>query len=110
MKLPDTLQADRVAMPSIAYTMYKRTLADVKFQIARQDDLEADQTPMIEMAGNTDLIKGIYEGGFKTWECSIDLVEFMHTKMDDDLLKNKKVLEVKIGVYSYIGNPCWLKV
>ncbi|KAI9284216.1 hypothetical protein BC943DRAFT_343669 [Umbelopsis sp. AD052] len=97
MKLPDTLQADRVAMSSIDYTMYRRTLADVKFQIARQDDLEADQTPMIEMAGNTDLIKGIYEGGFKTWECSIDLVEFMHTKMDDSSLENKKVLELGCG-------------
>jgi protein-histidine N-methyltransferase len=97
MKLPDTLQADCVAIPSISYTMYKRTLADVKFQVARQDTLETDQTPMIEMAGNTDLIKGIYEGGFKTWECSIDLVEFMHTKLDDISLSNKKVLEVIIA-------------
>lgn len=94
MKLPDTLQADRVRMPLIDFTMYKRTLSDVKFQIARQDTLDVDQTPMIEMAGNTDLIKGIYEGGFKTWECSIDLVEFMHTKMADSDVCNKKILEV----------------
>jgi protein-histidine N-methyltransferase len=95
MKLPDTLQADRVIMPSISYNMYKRTIADVKFQIARQDTLDTEQTPMIEMAGNTDLIKGIYEGGFKTWECSIDLVEFMHSKLDDSMLSNKKILEVR---------------
>ncbi|GAB5589891.1 hypothetical protein Unana1_04791 [Umbelopsis nana] len=97
MKLPDTLQADRVRMPLIDFTMYKRTLSDVKFQIARQDTLDVDQTPMIEMAGNTDLIKGIYEGGFKTWECSIDLVEFMHTKMADSDVCNKKILELGCG-------------
>jgi protein-histidine N-methyltransferase len=79
--------------------MYKRTLADVKFQMAKQDTLDTEQASMIEMAENTDLIKGIYEGGFKTWECSIDLVEFMHSRLDDSSLDNRKVLEV---IHSWI--------
>ncbi|KAG2171988.1 hypothetical protein INT43_001465, partial [Umbelopsis isabellina] len=96
MALPETLQADRIEMPNIAYGMYRRTLADVKFQMAKQDTLDVDQAPMIEMAENTDLIKGIYEGGFKTWECSLDLVEFMHS-MDDEAFANKKILELGCG-------------
>jgi protein-histidine N-methyltransferase len=96
MTLPETLQADRIEMPNIAYGMYRRTLADVKFQMAKQDTLDANQTPMIDMAEDTDLIKGIYEGGFKTWECSLDLVEFMHS-MDDAAFANKKILELGCG-------------
>lgn len=96
MTLPETLQADRIEMPNIAYGMYRRTLADVKFQMAKQDTLDVDHAPMIEMAENTDLIKGIYEGGFKTWECSLDLVEFMHA-MEDVAFSNKKILELGCG-------------
>ena len=26
----------------------------------------------------SDLVPGVYEGGLKTWECSLDLVEHLH--------------------------------
>ena len=26
----------------------------------------------------SDLVPGVYEGGLKTWECSLDLVEYLH--------------------------------
>jgi hypothetical protein len=65
--------------------------------------------------GQTDLIGGVYEGtwklhstlvfkkppiknnhtsgGFKTWECSIDLANYL-AGMDPELIKEKNVLEV----------------
>ena len=31
-----------------------------------------------EIPENTDLIKGIYEGGIKIWECSLDFLVFIY--------------------------------
>ena len=49
----------------------------------------------------TDLVKGVYEGGLKTWECSIDLVDHLDSigyssvdKLDVELIRGKSVLEV----------------
>ena len=32
---------------------------------------------VLEAARKTDLLKGVYEGGFKVWECSLDLLMFL---------------------------------
>lgn len=93
-------------------TIYKRNLEDVKFQIAQEDDdLDTvqngdDSKPkdtatstglggaeMLALAGTSDLVKGVYEGGLKTWECALDLVAYLaEQKVNYD---GKKVLEVR---------------
>ncbi|KZT68401.1 hypothetical protein DAEQUDRAFT_812190 [Daedalea quercina L-15889] len=48
----------------------------------------------------SDLVPGVYEGGLKTWECSIDLAECLHTRLGDDpgsRLKGKSILELGCG-------------
>lgn len=72
----------------------RRDLFDARFQLANQDDDSDDegsaygnsiprqQTPptafrmQSHLQNNlpSDLVKGIYEGGLKTWEASLDLV------------------------------------
>jgi protein-histidine N-methyltransferase len=44
----------------------------------------------------TDLIPGLYEGGLKTWEGGVDLVEVLSEGLagGSDWLKGKSVLEV----------------
>ena len=37
-----------------------------------------------------DIIPGLYEGGFKLWECTIDLLRFMETQ--PQLFAGKRVL------------------
>lgn len=90
------LQIQNVEKP-----IYKRTLADVRFQIAQQDTLLENETErevlsMLSLSGNSDLIKGVYEGGFKTWECSIDMVEYL-SSLPEEQISNKKVLEIGCG-------------
>ncbi|CAO3678927.1 unnamed protein product [Rhizopus microsporus] len=51
---------------------------------------------MLSLSGNSDLIKGVYEGGFKTWECSIDMVEYL-SSLPEEQISNKKVLEIGCG-------------
>lgn len=57
----------------------------------------------------TDLIPGVYEGGFKTWECSLDLVATLeeYSKADQDWIKGKSIVEVSAKFYASL--PCWKK-
>ncbi|KAF9355122.1 hypothetical protein BGX26_006971 [Mortierella sp. AD094] len=95
-------------------TIYKRNLEDVKFQIAQDDDdfdtednnniteQEAAKTTsgpggaeMLALAGKSDLVKGVYEGGLKTWECALDLVAYLAEQKEN--YDGKKVLELGCG-------------
>lgn len=67
--------------------------------IEEHDD--KDVIPMLNLSGNTDLIKGVYEGGFKTWECSIDMVQYL-SGLPEDQITNKKILEVHICIFVYL--------
>ena len=62
----------------------RRELWDCRMQLMKSDDSSAN-ADLIRMLGNTDLIKGAYEGGLKTWECSIDLARYVHTQSSLDL-------------------------
>ncbi|RCI00075.1 hypothetical protein CU097_014580 [Rhizopus azygosporus] len=99
--LPPVIQADLLQIQNVEKPIYKRTLADVRFQIAQQDTLLENETErevlsMLSLSGNSDLIKGVYEGGFKTWECSIDMVEYL-SSLPEEQISNKKVLEIGCG-------------
>lgn len=51
----------------------RRDLFDVRFQILNEDGTIADE--------QSDLIPGVYEGGLKTWECSLDLISEIHSRL-----------------------------
>ncbi|KAJ1955432.1 hypothetical protein GGI12_005558, partial [Dipsacomyces acuminosporus] len=88
--------------------LWKRQIDDVQFQLAQQDTMEENETEgsnAIQQAmaqGNSasDVIKGVYEGGLKTWECSIDLLNYLvaHGGADSSLsLAGANVLEIGCG-------------
>lgn len=100
--LPSVIQADVLRIPNVDRPLYKRTLADVKFQMAKQDTLtgdseEAHVANMLDLNSNSDLIRGVYEGGFKTWECSIDLVQYL-AKLEEKDRCNKYILEASLCI------------
>ncbi|KAF9425367.1 Histidine protein methyltransferase 1 [Podila epigama] len=90
-------------------TLYKRNLEDVKFQMAQEDEnFEVDDSTepkgesttqdakagpggveMLALAGKSDLVKGVYEGGLKTWECALDLVAYLAEQKES--YDNKKL-------------------
>jgi len=57
-------------------------------------DYSGDLTPAL--SSSTDLVSGVYEGGLKIWECSEDLVHFLHDTKGDQLA-GMKVLELGCG-------------
>ncbi|KAJ3280410.1 Histidine protein methyltransferase 1 [Rhizoclosmatium sp. JEL0117] len=75
--------------------LYRRCLADVKLDVA-QDQSESEWVDKV-MLDNTDLIDGVYEGGFKTWECSLDLAEYLSAEFTEDWFVGKRTLELGCG-------------
>ena len=64
--------------------------------MAEDDESSADQLTGLD---DNDIKTNVYEGGFKSWECSIDLVRFLldrgPRKDLDDLARVDHVIEVK---------------
>ena len=86
-------------------TIARRDLFDARFQLISEgagDGREplADEN---EMNGRTqalefldapsDVVPGVYEGGLKTWECSLDLVDYLDG-ISNGIVRGKRVLEV----------------
>ena len=73
----------------------RRDLFDARFQLISQSGTEELGEPaegLEFLKAPSDLFPGVYEGGLKTWESSLDLVQ---TLSDIDLkLSGKSILEV----------------
>ncbi|KAJ2838963.1 hypothetical protein J3B01_001036 [Coemansia erecta] len=64
------------------HRLWKRQIDDVQFQIAQQDLMDDSTASAVRQAmatdsTATDVIKNEYEGGLKTWECSMDLLAYL---------------------------------
>lgn len=102
--------------PRRSRTLLRRDLFDARFQVLSQDEpdnpLAAERTEMDHdndeeadpektyVDEDTDLVKGVYEGGLKTWECSLDLVDCLDGKgfgeeVKQENVRGKRVLEVR---------------
>ncbi len=56
---------------------------------------------------NTDLVPGLYEGGFKIWECTFDLLQYFQTSKID--FSDRRILDLGcgaglLGAYALINN------
>ncbi|KAI0724844.1 hypothetical protein C8Q72DRAFT_786592, partial [Fomitopsis betulina] len=78
----------------------RRDLLDARFQLISSGHEEASEDRPQTMAEDalgfldapSDLVPGVYEGGLKTWECSLDLVECLHSSLGakGDNIKGKR--------------------
>ncbi|KAI0074995.1 hypothetical protein K474DRAFT_1625223 [Panus rudis PR-1116 ss-1] len=89
-------------------TLARRDLFDARFQLIAQDvpvEKDGDDTsdaassiPDLEfLEAPSDLVPGVYEGGLKTWECSLDLVTCVHNILRTTSLVGTSVLELGCG-------------
>ena len=107
--LPPLISFTPVSVPltnsshSHTATLLRRDLFDARFQIINQDEQDSDskgkgRETLIDQ--DTDLVKGVYEGGLKTWECSLDLIDcldglgFETDVPKEERIRGKSVLEV----------------
>ena len=50
---------------------------------------------LLEVIKHSDLSSGIYEGGFKVWECTVDLIKYLSENRH--LIEDKKILDLGCG-------------
>ncbi|TFK68302.1 hypothetical protein BDN72DRAFT_950267 [Pluteus cervinus] len=93
-------------------TLSRRDLFDARFQLIAEDeqDESAGSTSKLEgknsrpdasalqfIEAPSDLVPGVHEGGLKTWECSLDLVDYLDGLGKSGLAQGKRTLEVGCG-------------
>jgi protein-histidine N-methyltransferase len=67
----------------------RRELWDVRVQLMAEEDDEG-----LGNLGKDDVRTGVYEGGFKSWESSVDVVKELYKSKDEILGAPRRVLEV----------------
>jgi protein-histidine N-methyltransferase len=68
----------------------RRELWDVRVQLMAEEDDEG-----LSNLGKDDVRTGVYEGGFKSWESSVDVVKLLHGRREDVLERPGRHLEVR---------------
>ncbi|KAI8847335.1 hypothetical protein BC829DRAFT_363071 [Chytridium lagenaria] len=99
LQLSTTLHivGETVNIPTVPpVTLYRRSISDVKFFVASGEAGEGEEGRWLEnvVLGDSDLVDGDYEGGFKTWECSLDLVAYLTTI---DIAQKRAKLIIQLG-------------
>jgi protein-histidine N-methyltransferase len=69
----------------------RRELWDVRIQLMAEEDDEG-----LGNLGKDDVKTGVYEGGFKSWESSVDLVKELHSREAKEEGFSNKFLEVSL--------------
>ncbi|EON96825.1 putative s-adenosylmethionine-dependent methyltransferase-like protein [Phaeoacremonium minimum UCRPA7] len=77
----------------------RRELWDVRVQLMAEEDASDPQEELEPGLGKHDVRTGIYEGGFKSWESSVDLVKVLATeKLSQALFQGpSRVVELGCG-------------
>ncbi|RKP21048.1 hypothetical protein ROZALSC1DRAFT_27503 [Rozella allomycis CSF55] len=76
--------------------LWKRTLSDVEVDIAKNEENFADKGVVQSICDKKDLIPGVYEGGLKVWEASLDLVQYL-ADLDIATCEGKTCIEIGCG-------------
>ena len=71
------------------FLLPRRELWDVRVQLMAEEDDEG-----LSNLGKDDVRTGVYEGGFKSWESSVDVVKVLHGRRDEVLQYPGRFLEV----------------
>ena len=84
--------------------LYRRDLFDMKHQLMSEDDsitTTQENSNELDILIHEDLRKNIYEGGLKSWECSIDLVsllnESFHSSKELSFTETNCIVEIGCG-------------
>jgi len=76
--LPSNLQQNKYDFDSISLHSELNESLPIIIKRVRLSNKETKKQ-LISEEQHSDLIPGVYEGGLKTWECSIDLCEYLYT-------------------------------
>ncbi|KAK1920887.1 hypothetical protein DB88DRAFT_501389 [Papiliotrema laurentii] len=105
--LPEAISYSPLYVPGLVQPVLRRDLFDMRFQLTQKDKAAAegkdaaggpDGDDEDYVDSSTDLVPGLYEGGLKTWEGGVDLVEVLSTTENvSDWVDGARVIEVGCG-------------
>ncbi|KAJ9658003.1 hypothetical protein H2198_003972 [Neophaeococcomyces mojaviensis] len=99
---------------SIHTRVPRRSLFDIRQQLMAESD-PSDTTDstntLLEGLESGDLSNGVYEGGFKTWECAVDLADYISSHLDnlDALDEGTDIHVIELGAGSAIPSLVLLR-
>ena len=85
--LPSRISYKSFSIPSKGaqqVVLARRELFDIRAQMMAEDD--GTDGRLVAGLSTDDIDPKVYEGGFKTWECSFDLAEYLATHMEEGML------------------------
>lgn len=84
----------------------RRELWDVRLQLMAEEDGEGEGDGVEPGLGSHDVKTGIYEGGFKSWESSVDLVKVLAAEDFPGNLSegSYRIMEVSGQRYGFLGS------
>lgn len=94
------LTFEEFTTPETHSTLFRRELFDIKHQLMSENNSTGENE--LDILINEDLKKDVYEGGLKSWECSIDVVDTLSKKSQNasilpDLNLNQVKYVVELG-------------
>ncbi|KAI0371372.1 hypothetical protein BV20DRAFT_993664 [Pilatotrama ljubarskyi] len=104
--LPHTFSFSPLAVPLTSkrdVVLSRRDLFDARFQVIASDEdthPRNGRSDLDFLDAPSDLVPGVYEGGLKTWECSLDLVDCLDSIYNTEVaekLQGKRILELGCG-------------
>ncbi|KAI8995430.1 hypothetical protein BD414DRAFT_456206 [Trametes punicea] len=104
--LPQTFSFSPLAVPLASkrnVVIARRDLFDARFQVITSDEAVErgeGRSDLDFLDAPSDLVPGVYEGGLKTWECSLDLVDCLDGIYGTTVaqrLRGKRLLELGCG-------------
>ncbi|KAL9611798.1 MAG: hypothetical protein Q9167_003566 [Letrouitia subvulpina] len=81
----------------------RRELFDIRVQLMAEEELSDNEESTESLIGHistNDIQPNIYEGGFKTWECSMDLATYLAGRprqVNDLLIEDCNIIELGAG-------------
>ncbi|KAJ5577830.1 uncharacterized protein N7459_006794 [Penicillium hispanicum] len=73
--LPSQIFYNSLAISGTSLVISRREIFDIRTQLMAEDSADHDNEELIAGLEQGDLKPRFYEGGFKTWECSVDLAK-----------------------------------
>lgn len=73
--LPSQIFYNRLTISGSPLVIARREIFDIRTQLMAEDNENYDNAELIAGLEEGDLKPNFYEGGFKTWECALDLAK-----------------------------------
>lgn len=77
----------------------RRELWDVRVQLMAEEEDHGDASEAAPGLGEHDVKTGIYEGGFKSWESSVDLVKVLASENTASVLGQHPCVSIEVRSY-----------